>query len=135
MAINDAVMRLGITTVRRLAVTFSLVDQSLLGPCSAFDYPGFWSHSLFMAIASQELGRRLPLASPDELFTCGLLAQIGCLALATVYPADYAELLASTQGGCIPLDLERERLGLDHRQLAVAIMSDCGLPQALTEPL
>ena len=135
VAINEAVMRLGMSTVRRLAVTFSLVDQSLLGPCAAFDYPGFWSHSLFMAIASQELGRLLPLASPDELFTCGLLAQIGRLALATVYPADYAELLASAQHGCVPLELERERLGLDHRQLTVAIMSDCGLPKALTEPV
>ncbi len=137
VAINEAVMRLGITTVRRLAVTFSLVDQSLLGPCPAFDYPRFWSHSLFMAVASQELGRLLSVASPDELFTCGLLAQIGCLALATAYPTDYAELLTRAQdsNGIVEVSLERSHLGLDHRQLTAAIMADCGIPKALVEPV
>ena len=73
VSIREAVMRLGMKTVHQLAMGFSLVDQFLEGPCAAFDYPGFWSHSLFMAVASQELpagADRLPGAG-DRL-PCGI---------------------------------------------------------------
>lgn len=135
VSISEAVMRLGMATVRRLAMAFSLVDQYLEGPCPSFDYPGFWSHSLFMAVASQALGRLLPAASPDELFACGLLAQVGSLALVTVYPADYAKLLTESCHGVALMELERRRLGVDHSEFTVAIMADCGIPKALTEPV
>ena len=85
-SVNEAVLRLGMATVRQLAIGFSLVDQYRDGACAAFDYPGFWSHSLFMAVASQELGRMVRVGSPEDLFACGLLAQIGRLALITAYP-------------------------------------------------
>ena len=135
-SINEAVMRLGMATMRQLAMGFSLVDQYPQGPCKSFDYPGFWSHSLFMAVASQELGRVVRVGTPDELFACGLLAQIGRLALVTVYPADYAAILEQQQdSGVALLELERERLGVDHTEFTAAIMADCGIPKALVEPV
>jgi len=134
-SIREAVMQLGMSTVRQLAMGFSLVDQYLHGACSAFDYPGFWSHSLFMAVASQELGKLLRAAPPEELFACGLMAQIGCLALATVYPTDYGTVLAKHKEGQALLDLEREHLGVDHTEFTAGIMADCGIPKTLAEPV
>ena len=52
VAVSEAVMRLGMTTVRQLAVGFSLVDQYQSGPCEAFDYAHFWSHALLMAVGA-----------------------------------------------------------------------------------
>lgn len=135
VSINEAVLRLGMTTVRQLAMGFSLVDQYPQGRCSAFDYPGFWSHSLFMAVASQDLGRVVRVGTPDELFACGLLAQVGRLALATVYPAEYAALLDGQHSGKALLELEHERLGVDHAEFTAAIMADCGIPKSLAEPI
>jgi two-component system cell cycle response regulator len=134
-SIREAVMQLGMSTVRQLAMGFSLVDQYLRGACSAFDYPGFWSHSLFMAVASQELGKLLRAAPPEELFACGLMAQIGCLALATVYPTDYGTVLAEHKEGQALLELEREHLGVDHTEFTAGIMADCGIPKTLAEPV
>lgn len=135
VSIREAVMRLGMKTVHQLAMGFSLVDQFLEGPCAAFDYPGFWSHSLFMAVASQELGRMVRTVSPEELFACGLLAQIGCLALATVYPAEYADVLGEKMTGVALLELERKRLMIDHTEFTAAILADCRIPKALAEPV
>lgn len=45
-AVNEALLRLGMKAVGRLALGFSLVDQYHAGPCTAFDYARFWSHSL-----------------------------------------------------------------------------------------
>ena len=135
VSINEAVLRLGMATVRQLAMGFSLVDQYPQGVCSAFDYPNFWSHSLFMAVASQELGRVVRVGTPDEMFACGLLAQIGSLGLVTVYPADYTAILEMQNCGVSLAKLERDRLGVDHTEFTAAIMTDCGIPKVLVEPV
>ncbi len=133
VSINEAVLRQGMATVKMLAMGFSLVDQYSHGTCRAFDYQRFWSHSLFMAVASQELARVTQIVTPDELFACGLLAQIGQLALATVYPDDYAAILEQADGGTGILEREQVRLGINHVDLGAAILADCGIPKVLAE--
>jgi diguanylate cyclase (GGDEF)-like protein len=134
-AIPEAVKRLGLGAVRQIAMGFSLVDQYHTGPCAGFDYMRFWSHSLLMAVTAQALGARLRVASPDELFACGLLARIGCLALATIHPAEYAELLTGCSNDTELAARERERLQADHNDVTVTILDDCGIPGALAEPV
>lgn len=133
VSVPDAILRLGLTVVRQLAMGFSLVDQYRSGACSAFDYPHFWSRSLLMAVAMQELGKHVRIASPDELFACGLLSQIGYLALATLYPEEYARFLGEPLEHTV--EQERQYLHIDHNELTAAILLECGIPSALTEPV
>ena len=132
-SIPEAIIRLGLGAVRQLAMGFSLVDQYRSGACKGFDYARFWSHSLLMAVAMQELGTRVRLASPDELFACGLLARIGYLALATLYPEEYSRLLE--QAGEVTTEQERQHLHVDHGELTAVILEDCGIPHSLAEPV
>jgi len=134
-SIGGAVHHLGMFAVRQLAVGFSLIDQHPDGPCRGFDYPRFWAHCTLMAVASQELGRVMHVGSPDELFACGLMAQIGRLALATVYPLEYSEVLIAGAEGAELLKLEREHLAVDHVALTAAIVADCGIPSSLADPI
>lgn len=134
-SIPEAIMRLGLDAVRQLAVGFSLVDQYHSGACAAFDYPRFWSHSLMMAVAMQELGSVTRAASADELFACGLMARIGCLALPTLYPREYAELLQRHPADADLAELERQILEVDHNEFTAFILTDCGIPKALVEPI
>jgi len=135
VAIAQAVNRLGLSAVKQLALCFSLVDQYSKGKCQGFDYEHFWSHSLLMGVALQEFGALQKLGSPEELFTCGLLAQVGQLALATAYPVEYSQLLATGTRGQKLLALERELLHLDHLQLSRALMLRWGLPAMLVDPV
>lgn len=132
-AVPETIQYLGLAAVRRLALGFSLVEHCSTGACQGFDYPRFWSHSLLMAVAIQELGRLVQTAAPDELFVCGLLARIGRLGLATAYPTEYAALLAEASTGDLT-QWERERLGVDHNELTAALLLDWGLPKTLVEP-
>ncbi|MBK6554763.1 MAG: HDOD domain-containing protein [Rhodocyclaceae bacterium] len=134
-AVPDAVMRLGMAAVRQVAMGFSMVDQHRHGQCEGFDYDRFWSHSLLMAVAMQALAARSRAGSPEEMFTCGLMARIGCLALATVYPAEYAELLRQSPSERDLAALERQHLRADHHEFTAAILEDCGVPHALIEPV
>jgi diguanylate cyclase (GGDEF)-like protein len=126
---------MGMSVVRQLAIGFSLVDEYHTGTCEGFDFSSFWSESLLMAVACQELGGVARIGAPDELFSCGLLSQIGRLALATIYPGDYAEILKQAAQGAALLDLERAHLEVDHHMVTAVILTDCAIPKALSEPL
>src|SRR3569623_2815299 len=136
-SIQEAVVRQGMATVRHLAVGFSLVDQYRDGACEAFDYKGYWSHSLLMALCMQALGTRVHVAAADELFVCGLLAQVGKLALATAYPDEYNAVLLAQQADPAQalIALERSRLETDHVEMGAVMMADWGMPRTFTEPL
>jgi diguanylate cyclase (GGDEF)-like protein len=136
VSVQEAVVRQGMATVRHLALGFSLLDQYRKGACDAFDYQTYWSHSLLMALSMQALGQRVRVAAADELFVCGLLAQVGRLALATAYPGEYATVLATYRADpAHPLAThERSRLETDHGELGIVMMTDWGIPKVFTEP-
>lgn len=137
VSVQEAVVRQGMSTVRQLALGFSLLDQYRGGACEAFDYQRYWSHSLLMALCMQALGERVHIAAADELFVCGLLAQVGKLALATVYPDEYSAVLTAHQADTAHalVTHERTRLETDHIELGIVMMSDWGLPKVFTGPL
>ncbi|MFZ4626167.1 MAG: HDOD domain-containing protein, partial [Rhodoferax sp.] len=135
VAVSEAVSRLGLAAVRQLSLSFSLIDQYGKGNCAGFDYVGFWSHSLLMGLAMKDFGSLQRLGQADELFTCGLLARVGCLALATAYPYDYAQLLLSGASESGFLAVERKTLQLDHLQMSAALLAHWGIPAAFAEPM
>lgn len=132
---GEAVRRLGLATVRRLTLTFSLLDEYGRGRCTHFDYAAFWSHSLLMGLALSDIGGQQRLGSPEDLFTCGLLARIGSLGLATAYPDVYGKLLSSGAQGAELARLEQQDLQLDHTRLSYLMLQQWGFPDALTEPV
>ncbi len=134
-SVTDAILRLGMGTVRNLAMGFSLVDQYQNGPCAGFDYQAFWSHSLLMALAAQSFGAMTKLGSSEELFACGLLAQVGRLSLATLYPVAYAALLQQPDALHKLTALEQDHLQTDHNELTAVLLTEWGIPSALVEPI
>lgn len=133
-SVDEAVCRMGFTVVSQIALAFSLIDQHSSGFCSNFNYAGFWNQSLLMAAASKEFGTPLKLGSAGELFTVGLFAQVGRLALATAYPQEYANLVVADANRSELLQQERVVLGIDHLQLSVALMEHWGVPPEYARP-
>ncbi|MFH1843290.1 MAG: diguanylate cyclase [bacterium] len=129
-SVSQAIVRLGIQTVRQLALGFSVLSNFRNGPCVGFDYDEFWSHCLAMAVSCQSLSRRVSSVPADEAFSCGLLAQIGRLGLASIHPRGYAEILLNILDRTSSHLLEREQLrfAIDHNQLSAAMLQDWGLP-------
>ncbi|MBI5107876.1 MAG: diguanylate cyclase [Rhodocyclales bacterium] len=127
----DVLMSIGIQSVRRLVLAFSLVSGNRQGQCAAFDYEAFWSRSAATGVATQLLGAATRAAAPAELFTVGLLANVGRLALAAMHPAAYGSLLEQCAGefGAPLTALERHAFGYSHAEVAAAMMQDWGLPR------
>lgn len=137
VSVQEAVVRQGMSTVRQLALGFSLLDQYRAGACESFDYQSYWSHSLLMGLTMQALGERVKVGATDELFICGLLAQVGKLVLATAYPVEYHAVLTACRSDPSQslINHERARLATDHVELGIVMMADWGLPKVFTNPL
>lgn len=132
----DVLMMLGLATVRNLVLVFSLVDGLRRGPARVFDYTAFWSRALAEACAAQRLGAIVRSAPASEMFTLGLVADVGRLGLASLEPERYDELLVRLGDEVEEVRLieaERAAFGFDHAELTAALMADWGFPKLFCE--
>ncbi|WP_153109389.1 HDOD domain-containing protein [Propionivibrio limicola] len=133
ISLHRAIVALGSFRVRDLVIGLSVMQGYRYGLCSAFDYEGFWGHSLATGIACQELADTAGIAS-EEIFTIGLLARVGELALASLFPDEYAEVLrVAREGGRDLVELELQRFSMEHRELGASLLCEWGLPEMLAQ--
>lgn len=130
-SVSEAIVRLGMRTVGTLTLGFSVLSSSRKGSCKSFDYGQFWSKSLARGIATKVFCEPVRVAAAEEGFACGLLSEVGKLALASVYPEDYSELLSVWDQGSSEklIELEREAFDTNHLELTAAMLQDWGLPE------
>jgi diguanylate cyclase (GGDEF)-like protein len=127
-SLPHAIVFLGLFRVRQVALGFSLIDHYRSGNCLAFDYQAYWTASLAAGIAAQQVAHQAQ-CPPDESFTCGLLSGVGRLALATVFPYEYGEILASAPSELALRQAEVDSFGLHHAELSAELLEDWGLPE------
>jgi len=133
--IQDAVMMMGMRAVRNFALSLSLVGVPNKGRyCVNFDYIGYWSRSLAIAVAIASINAREPTVTPEESFTLGLLSEIGRLALAAVWSEEYSKCLADANEQHV-LQMEKERFAIDHNELTLMLLNDWGLPSMFIDSL
>jgi len=125
-----AVTTLGAHRVRVLVLGFSLMQSHRSGKCPQFDYTRFWSRALATAIAAQLLASSAKIPAEDN-FTAGLLCNIGELALASIFPQRYGEIIAASNSPRERLALERKAFETDRRELGATLLMEWGLPEAL----
>ena len=137
VSIKDALVALGLPTVRGLALGFSLMNGHRTGRCKTFDYNTFWLYSLALAQAFQTICLNFRPAPRDEAFSVGLLANIGQLALACVFPEPFAQILegAAKDNSHTLAEREVEILGLDHWELSAELLKEWGIPDTYTIPV
>jgi len=87
-SLNRAAVMLGLRTLKVLALGFTLAHELRnRGRKGGFDLQLFWHRSLVSAVASRSIASAVGIAKQEEAFLCGLLSQIGKLALAQAAPA------------------------------------------------
>lgn len=132
VSVDQAVMRLGMKAVARVALEVSVLERSRTG-LPEFDYGSFWAESLARAVAARVLAGWTKHVPADEAFSYGLLANVGRLALVSVFPQQYRDLLltlgAADRGELA--DAERAVFDIDAEQLSARMLAAWGLPSYL----
>ena len=107
-------------------------------PAPGMDRRGFWMHSLAVAIAAEQIAKahRDPELPADEAFVCGLLHDMGKLALDHVLPRSYARVveLSEINRGDIA-EVERKVVGLDHHTAGKRLAEQWNLPLRLQDSI
>ena len=137
VSVHDALIVLGLPAVRSLALAFSLLSNYRHGGCRNFDYPRFWSHSVVCATSLQALAQMTNAAPPEEAFSIGLLARVGCLAMATLFPDEYSNLIehVGSDAGDALSRMESQAFVITHSELTASMLLDWGLPKIFSEPV
>ncbi len=133
-SIVEAVTRLGTVTVANLSLFFSLLAQYRDGKCPQFDYPRFWQKSLAMGCAAMALAPFQKI-NADKLFTYGILARIGELALATTHPKEYGKLLSQGLNAGTREREERKLFGISSSELTGKLLSRWQVSRQCTETI
>lgn len=133
--LDTAVQMLGVARVRKAAqALFTLRDANRVA--EGFDWRHLWIHALGTAAIAEELEQQLRSAGDSQLHLAALLHDVGKIVLSTIAPDDYRDVLVTAwnENGRLE-DLERERLGVDHREAGVLFAKHNGLPDVVVEAI
>ncbi|GAB4546499.1 MAG: hypothetical protein Tsb0013_05380 [Phycisphaerales bacterium] len=139
--VERAVLLLGLHQVRSALLSVEVYSLFPAGEQDAderIDTKGFWLHSIAVACAAEMLAERYPAglrsAKPEEAFLCGLLHDLGKLALEKVLPKAYAKVLRIAREKRVSLaEAERAVLGVDHHTAGRRLAERWGLPHAVQD--
>ena len=133
--IHDAMVYLGLSTVKTLVLGFGLVD-GIRGDDheSAFNYRVYWRRGLYAAIAAKETATMVKTCDPEEAFLAALMQDIGLIVLYRVFDEVYLQILDSVQDDHRRLpDVEMGQLGLDHVRVGAEVAAKWKLPEPLVQ--
>ncbi len=135
--VEQAVKMLGFDAVQSAVLSVS-VFQTFSGSSSGsqFKRDEFWQHSLAVACCAELLAEKLPRGgvSPGEAFVCGLLHDLGKVALDTILPKSFGRVVEGVDllRGDIA-DLERTIIGLDHLVVGKRLAERWQLPASIRD--
>lgn len=133
-SIEAAAEALGADGVRSAVLGMKVFAAFAPAP-GGLELRGFWKHCVAVAAVSEAAARRRPgRADPSSAFLCGLLHDIGKLALGHCLPKSYQRALeAAGNEQCAVLRAERRLIGTDHTIVGRRLARHWLLPTRIQE--
>lgn len=129
--LQHAIVILGLNEIKNIVLASSIYKiVKEFKSSSAFDMQAFWKHSIGCAIVARVLAETAHLSSPEEVFTAGLLHDIGKLIHAAYFHEEFNAVIADVaETGSQMSKSEEKILGFDHAQTGGALAEKWGLPR------
>lgn len=132
--INDAIMRIGFTNVKNIAMGISLMTLlHATGDKEMINYRRIFRHSIAVGIISRLLAERFAKGATDHVFSGGLLHDLGFMVLNKYFGSLYERILqAAFKGGSI-IEAELSVLGVTHAEIGTWIAEQWRLPRIIVD--
>lgn len=135
-SIQQAVMVLGLNSVKTLALGFSLVGNLTGSGDQGVDLMQLWRRSLFGATATKRICELTNVVQMEEMFLASLLQDVGVLAMSQVLGQGYASVYTLSEDDHRQLARhEKAAFGCDHTEVGEAMANNWGLPPLLVAPI
>ncbi len=92
-SIQTAIARLGIMNIRRMVLTVSVFDAFESLENYSFTLKDFWHHSIAVATCARLIGERIGVQELEDLFTSGILHDIGKLIMVNHVEIMFGEVM------------------------------------------
>jgi len=129
--LDTALVVIGLSQARRVALNAAV--RGMIG--SALGVPELrlcWTHCIAVALICEELSPRFGQRS-GRAYVVGLLHDLGMLAILSLYPAEYRQMLILLeQEDRDWRAAERDIFGRDHEQVGAVVAENMGLPSTIS---
>ncbi|MFZ7125711.1 MAG: HDOD domain-containing protein [Desulfobacterales bacterium] len=131
-SVRKAVTLLGARRLRQLVLATCL-NAFMDRPIPGYDLPSgeLWRHSIAVSVAAEGLARELALRNDGEIFTAGLLHDIGKLVLGGFVRDGLGLIENLTASGLSFEAAERMALGADHAEVGARLLGNWSFPAEL----
>jgi putative nucleotidyltransferase with HDIG domain len=134
-SVSRAIIVLGFNTLCNAVAAVGISDM-FAGSKTEIDLAGMWIHTLGCAVASKVLIQKKNYMDADKAFICGILHDIGKVAIANAQPEEQEKiLLLLNDPGKTLLDAEKEVLGTDHTEIGHALAQKWHFPNYIADAI
>ncbi len=129
-SVSDAVVYLGLDTIRNMVVVEALKDIFKQGNNEVgFSRKKLWFHSAVVSICCQMLSERMFGIKGENAFLCGILHDIGLIVEDQVVSEQFKQVCSAFQEGKKPIiDYESELIGTTHCSVGYYLAKEWKLP-------
>lgn len=132
--VDRAIVLLGTTVATSLSLSFSLSDEAMSSGPLAEHYRDYWMQSIVQSASAEALEEVGFKGLGADLFLCGLLLDLGRLALLKAVGRAYTPILDEAKTGpAVLVDIESRVLGYSHVDVGDHLMKSWKLPQSFIE--
>ena len=134
-SLKHAIVLLGLNQVKNLVLATSTLQMfQEFKSAQAFDMKKFWEHSVGCAIAAKVLAETAHMANPDDIFSGGLLHDVGKLIHAIYLDEAFTNVINDVQENEVPMiESEKKILGYDHSYTGRELAARWSLSQGTIE--
>ncbi|MEM9655208.1 MAG: HDOD domain-containing protein [Actinomycetota bacterium] len=128
--IEEAAVLVGFRSIRTLALSVSVTEGMPGGPaCPGFDIGMYWRHCLMTAVLGKRLALEVKKQLCEDVFSVGLIANLGRLVAARCIPDRYSAALTTSPWP--DLASETRVMGFCTAEISAALLHQWGLPDSL----
>ncbi|MDZ7727579.1 MAG: HDOD domain-containing protein [Dehalococcoidia bacterium] len=134
--VREAVILLGMRTVRSVAIASSIIEAFEVAPIRGFSRDLFWAHSVCVGLVAESMAKSTKAARPEDAFTAGVMHDVGKLAMLLTYPELFGQATRLVvDDGWNWRDAEREVFGVRHQDVGARLAQRWKFPDNLVEAI
>lgn len=131
-SLKRAITFLGLNTVKQIVISASVFDAFKKIDSQQFSLMEFWKHSMATAVVSEVIAKHLKMGTSDDIFVCGLIHDMGKLALLMIDKEDFLKTCNYAKLKSISFyHAEMEREAPSHTHWGSVLAKKWQLPQLL----
>ncbi|WP_070963793.1 HDOD domain-containing protein [Vibrio sonorensis] len=131
-SVNEALLRVGTGPVRTLVVASVL--SSSFPKVPTLNLEDYWTDTFEVSVIASKLAEEINLDG-NEVFTAGILHNIGELMIHTLTPEQAQEIVAKVQAGADPIDAQEEVLDVSAPALGAQLAKTWKFPDKMVDAI